>query len=655
MRILCNILVLLFVTTAAVGQQINPVPDYIFRNQMSVGRNAATDTAAYMSIGPRFGATKGFMPPMVVDTNAVTGTKRNGLLIFSVQLNNFAYWDSTTSRFRKITAEAIVDSLLYSTRAWRQKGDDSLGALIGLRVRFTDTASMLTPYLRKVDTTAMLTPYLRKVDTTAMLTPYVRTAGYGLTKGTQTLSADTGLMATRLRVQKGIDSLAATEIDGSGTVNYVPKFTATRTLGNSKIFDNGTNVGIGTTSPGSPLHVQRADDGIIEIFRGTSNAQLLVGVSSGNIYYDASNGNANHTFQTNGNERMRLTSAGRLLVGTTTEGTNTVDIAGTLRSTQGANFATTSGLVGIGTTSPTEVLHVVGRGRFTTIDSTSSPINLLTSDVNGVIRKTSIAASGGLTGTGISGYVPKFTSSSAVDTSSIFISSGRVALGSTNVSNGGLSVYNGNIFTNRKFVRGTPQDTARIFAMVGSGNEGSIIIEEYNTSTNGPEIFQRKGRGTPDSKSNVQVGDAIGGYDFGGYVDGSLNTSALVTASVTEVDTLNDIAYSNLLIRQSYNNTTQTNATFKSSNGGLEIRGDVKVGSIDSTASAINMLYADANGVIKKARGPISIQTDDPTGGTSKPWKLGAVATVSPTSPNRTIMVEIDGTVYYIHAKTTND
>jgi hypothetical protein len=50
-----------------------------------------------------------------------------------------------------------------------------------------------------------------------------------------------------------------------------------------------------------------------------------------------------------------------------------------------------------------------------------------------------------------------------------------------------------------------------------------------------------------------------------------------------------------------------------------------------------------------------SITTSSPSSGSKKPWKLGEAATVSPTSPNRTIRVEIDGVVYYIHAKTTND
>ncbi len=45
-------------------------------------------------------------------------------------------------------------------------------------------------------------------------------------------------------------------LDGGGTINYVAKFTNTGTLGNSQIFDNGTNVGIGVgASPSFKLDV----------------------------------------------------------------------------------------------------------------------------------------------------------------------------------------------------------------------------------------------------------------------------------------------------------------------------------------------------------------------------------------------------------------
>jgi hypothetical protein len=44
-------------------------------------------------------------------------------------------------------------------------------------------------------------------------------------------------------------------VGGTGATNFLPKFTGGSTIGNSLIFDNGTNVGIGTTSPTERLTV----------------------------------------------------------------------------------------------------------------------------------------------------------------------------------------------------------------------------------------------------------------------------------------------------------------------------------------------------------------------------------------------------------------
>ncbi len=49
------------------------------------------------------------------------------------------------------------------------------------------------------------------------------------------------------------------------------------------------------------------------------------------------------------------------------------------------------------------------------------------------------------------------------------------------------------------------------------------------------------------------------------------------------------------------------------------------------------------------------VNTDDPAGGTGPNWKLGIAAAVSPTSPNRTVRIDIAGTSYYLAAKLTND
>jgi len=66
------------------------------------------------------------------------------------------------------------------------------------------------------------------------------------------------------------------------------------------------------------------------------------------------------------NERMRLTAAGRLLLGTTTESTFALDVNGTARVSGAVNLATSSGNVGIGVTGGVLKLDVQGNAADTT-------------------------------------------------------------------------------------------------------------------------------------------------------------------------------------------------------------------------------------------------------------------------------------------------
>ena len=75
--------------------------------------------------------------------------------------------------------------------------------------------------------------------------------------------------------------------------------------------------------------------------------------------------------------------------------------------------------------------------------------------------------------------------------------------------------------------------------------------------------------------------------------------------------------------------------------------GNVLIGTTTDTGEK---LQTNGNGLISG-----SIKTAAPSGGTAKPWKFGNVASVTPTAQNRTIELEVDGTTYYLTAKTTND
>ena len=53
----------------------------------------------------------------------------------------------------------------------------------------------------------------------------------------------------------GIDASGGGGLTGTGTLNYLPKFTGVSSVASSQIYDSGTNLGIGTSSPGAKLDV----------------------------------------------------------------------------------------------------------------------------------------------------------------------------------------------------------------------------------------------------------------------------------------------------------------------------------------------------------------------------------------------------------------
>jgi hypothetical protein len=73
-------------------------------------------------------------------------------------------------------------------------------------------------------------------------------------------------------------------IGGSGITNYLAKWIGSTTLGNSIIYDNGTNVGIGTTLPQEKLDVQGGGVRIGNFrIRPISASELGVYDSAGNL------------------------------------------------------------------------------------------------------------------------------------------------------------------------------------------------------------------------------------------------------------------------------------------------------------------------------------------------------------------------------------
>jgi len=108
-------------------------------------------------------------------------------------------------------------------------------------------------------------------------------------------------------------------VTGTGTTNYIPKFTGASAIGNSLIYDNGTNVGIGTTGPSEKLTVFNGklalttDDvtigGKIYGYNDTSVNLYSGGLKFQTRYFDGSN----YVYA----DKLTINSSGNVGIGTT--------------------------------------------------------------------------------------------------------------------------------------------------------------------------------------------------------------------------------------------------------------------------------------------------------------------------------------------------
>jgi hypothetical protein len=206
------------------------------------------------------------------------------------------------------------------------------------------------------------------------------TVSYTLTLPAASPSVNQVLSANA--VSGGTVSLTwATPFSGTGTTNYLSKFASAGTLTNSLLFDNGTNVGIGSITPNARLEVRGAgatsattalevdnsssnplltvrDDGNVGIGT-TSPSSILHTIASG---AKTANYIGNLLTNTATSSTVYITKTGLSIESTGTwNGSNAVNRGLHVNATGGAiNYAAIfeSGNVGIGTTSPSRLLEI---------------------------------------------------------------------------------------------------------------------------------------------------------------------------------------------------------------------------------------------------------------------------------------------------------
>jgi hypothetical protein len=451
-------------------------------------------------------------------------------------------------------------------------------------------------------------------------------------------------------------------VQGSGTTNYLPKFTGASTIGNSQIFDNGTSVGIGTASPNGKLTLSYSSslvDGLIFINTASGGRQWRIGDGSGASagsfgFYDATAAATRLTLDASGNLGLGVTpsawgSALRVIQGPNSDFVFTgrypyilsngfFDTSWKYVNSEGASFyvqaagqhqwfnapsgtagnaisftqamtLNASGNLSLGNTNDTYKLDVTGTGRF----SGNSTLLTLRSDAGtkavfettrtfGVNRNFQIAvdeyAEGQFT------ITPSTTQGGSGYTTPIFklAASGAATFSSSVTATTGLTV--GSL--------GSGSDAIITLATNASGSPRTIYYKASTatinfTGTGGTDLM------TLTNGGNLGIG----------------TTSPSARLNIAGGDfRLNGVnANSRFIVYENYSNSAVGVSLFN--NSGTEVI------SLNGNAGNINCTG--------------SITTGAPTNGTAQPWKLGD-ARSGGISTDSYIIVSVNGVTYSIPA-----
>jgi hypothetical protein len=260
----------------------------------------------------------------------------------------------------------------------------------------------------------------------------------------------------------GAQAILTNPVTGTGTTNYISKWTSGSAIGNSQVFDDGTYVGIGTASPMAKLHVV-----------GTILAESTLSFNSIASIYQNSNSN------------LVINNPGWGLVG------RGIDITapGAITIQPGSSFGTyfTAGNVGIGTTSPSQILHVTGNIRVTgayydSSNSAGTSGQILSSTATGT-SWIAAPSGGGVSGTGSANRIAYWSSGSNLTFDSNLYwdnTNSRLGIGTTSPS-AKVHLVEGNFVT--RFLVGQSTFTGYNSGLT-AGQKGNIIVGQANSTNN---------------------------------------------------------------------------------------------------------------------------------------------------------------------------
>ena len=327
----------------------------------------------------------------------------------------------------------------------------------------------------------------------------------------------------------------------TGSVNYIAKFTSGSSVGNSVIYESGSNIGIGTTSPNSKLNINSSGSlvsgSVVFSVEGTQGSLFSVD--------DNLSGSLMSVNDVSGLPILEVFSDDRLVVGT--YNSNALVVTGSR--------------VGIGTNVPIAKLQVSGNisgSSFTS--SVSNGVGFLGTSsfsvtssyaLNALTASFALNASGGGGGsgtvTGSTNYISKFTSGTSVGNSVIYETGSNIGIGTT-VPNSKLNINSSGSLVSGSVVFSVEGTQGSLFS-VDDNLSGSLMSVNDVSGLPILEVFSddrlvvgtynsnalvvtgsRVGIGTNNPIAKLQVNGNISGSSFTGSVFG---TSSWATNALT--------------------------------------------------------------------------------------------------------------------------
>jgi hypothetical protein len=492
--------------------------------------------------------------------------------------------------------------------------------------------------------------------------------------------------------------IPANPVGGTGTTNYLPKFTGSTTIGNSQIFDNGTNVGIGTGSTGggrlnilniasNPVLSIRSQNNVYEILTMTFDESTdLFSITNKQAY--SLSGIA---FGTNNTERVRIAQSGNLLVGTTTDAGYKLDVNGTGRFLSGSS--STIGLIvggagGAGATRQGQLrfgdagsVYKIQGGEdysaFNFMIGSGTPLSLAS---NGAATFSSSLTAGGLlttayasAGSSMGQFILNTAGSTLNNSSDIWFGTwgGSTIAGITNARISALNVNAGNAATDLLFYTFNGSSSGERMRITSGGNVGigtaspyanldlgatganNIILRNTTSAYNLGYIGNAGGRisiGFSDSNSSLVVLPYLSVLSSGNVGIGTSSPNAnlhLKSSSGSTIFRIEDSA--GVAVGRLQANAGDGNINLFEQSGYALTFGTSNSERIRITSGG-NVLIGTTTDVGARLHVNGAVRTGAPSGGSAVDWRLGT-ARGGTITPNAIVRVEIGGVLVDLDAR----